>query len=173
MPKDLDKFNKISNRWYFISSISVIIFIFMVIIKPKPYYHLILTLDLILWGISFICYKIYKWKYDDHKKKEPKKKEPSPFDYDNELFKKIMDDFFKNLNQIKSVDNKISNSYKLLKLKEDDSIQIIKDRYKELAIKWHPDKWMSSSVDNQKTAERNFKKLNNAYEIIKKHKGII
>lgn len=68
---------------------------------------------------------------------------------------------------------KLSNAYKLLKLKNDDTIDKIKSTYRKLAIKWHPDKWYTSSDENKSIADRNFRKLNNAYDLIKEDMNII
>jgi len=48
----------------------------------------------------------------------------------------------------------------------------IKNKYRELAIKWHPDKWSLDTAENQKIANRTFQRLNGAYEIVKKHRNI-
>lgn len=68
---------------------------------------------------------------------------------------------------------KLENAYNLLKINKTDSIEKIKKTYKIYAIKWHPDKWYTSSKNNQDIASRNFKKLQSAYELIKKDKNII
>lgn len=79
---------------------------------------------------------------------------------------------YKSTNKTISITEKISNAFKLLKLNPSDTEKIIKARYRELAIKWHPDKWITDTMENQKIAERNFKKLCNAYDIIKEYKNI-
>ena len=76
-----------------------------------------------------------------------------------------------NRNNSRLSNDKTENAYTLLKLSRNDSITIIKKKYRELAIKWHPDKWVNDKKENQQIAERNFKKLNNAYALIKKDKG--
>lgn len=68
--------------------------------------------------------------------------------------------------------NKLANAYTLFKLKSDSSIDDIKAKYRELAFKWHPDKWATDTIDNQNVAKRNFQKMQAAYELIKKDKGI-
>ncbi len=67
----------------------------------------------------------------------------------------------------------ISDAYNLMELKITDDVDTIKRKYRQLAIKWHPDKWVNNTSSNQKIAERNFQKLNNAYEVIKKYKNIV
>lgn len=66
----------------------------------------------------------------------------------------------------------LDKSFQLMKLNKYDSETVIKKRYRELSIKWHPDKWSTNTVENQAIAGRNFVKLNNAYELIKKYKNI-
>lgn len=53
-----------------------------------------------------------------------------------------------------------------------DGNDVIKRRYRELTKKWHPDKFVNKSEETQETAKRNFQKLNNAYNNIKKYKNI-
>lgn len=64
------------------------------------------------------------------------------------------------------------DAYKLFRLSSSDDFIVIKKKYRELAVKYHPDKWANESKSKQDAAERNFKKLNNAYGLIKKDKGI-
>jgi DnaJ-domain-containing protein 1 len=67
----------------------------------------------------------------------------------------------------------LSDAYDLMDLKITDDVDIIKKKYRQLALKWHPDKWVNDTLANQKVAERNFQRLNNAYEVIKKYKNIV
>jgi len=101
----------------------------------------------------------------------------------NEMFNDILNDIlnshlggsynYQKRNVTQRTDpNKLDNAYKLLKLSKSDSEVKIKKRYRELAIKWHPDKWANSTEQNKKKSGRNFRKLNNAYEQIKKDKNI-
>lgn len=53
-----------------------------------------------------------------------------------------------------------------------DDEETIKKKYRKLAMKWHPDRFSNDTLENQDIAKRNFQKLNNAYEVIKKHKNI-
>jgi len=95
-------------------------------------------------------------------------------DFDD-LFKKAFGKDFKsnfNGNLSYTSPSKLKNAYILLKLKNTDSEDIIKKRYKELAIKWHPDKWIGNTDKNIQIANRNFQKLSAAYDLIKKDKNI-
>jgi hypothetical protein len=67
---------------------------------------------------------------------------------------------------------KLSNAYKLFKLSSASPLDEFKKEYRQLAIKWHPDKWTTSSDENKSIAERNFKKMQAAYELIKKDKNV-
>lgn len=63
------------------------------------------------------------------------------------------------------------NAFTLLGTTVDDDFDIIKKSYRKLAIKWHPDKFINNTKENQLVANRNMQKLNNAYALIKKRKG--
>ena len=66
----------------------------------------------------------------------------------------------------------ITDAYRLMKLKYTDTPEDVKKRYRQLAMQWHPDKFATESKSKQEAASRNFQKLNNAYNVIKKHKKI-
>lgn len=98
----------------------------------------------------------------------------------NELLNKMLNEQFKqqyeqqhHQQQHQVNVDKLSNAYKLLRLNRNDSIEKIKKTYKILTMKWHPDKWSTSTEQNKSTALRNFKKLQSAYDIIKKDKNIV
>jgi DnaJ-domain-containing protein 1 len=77
-----------------------------------------------------------------------------------------------NTNRI-SLSSDIASSSKLLGVNiiQDDN-DTIKKKYRKLAMKWHPDKFASDTLENQEIAKRNFQKVNLAYEKIKKYKNI-
>lgn len=56
-------------------------------------------------------------------------------------------------------------AFKVLGLSESASTEKIKKAYRELALKWHPDKWSDKSQEEQKTATEKFKEISVAYKI--------
>ncbi|RKX93039.1 MAG: J domain-containing protein [Spirochaetes bacterium] len=63
-----------------------------------------------------------------------------------------------NENRIKE----IAEAAKILGLPERATLQVIKDRYRELVKKWHPD----SGSKNEKECREMIRKINKAYKII-------
>lgn len=59
-------------------------------------------------------------------------------------------------------DIKSEDYYKVLGVSKDADEKAIKNAYRKLAIKWHPDK----NLDNKETAEENFKRIGEAYEVL-------
>ena len=156
----LNKLKKISIRWVLVCIFSFFAFYISLQFKIFPTY--IAFGFLCLSVISFFMWKLYEVKYDK-----------IHFD---ETFKKMNEEFYRFYEQLNNdlmnKSTRLSDSYKLFKLNDDVPFNVVKNRYKELAFIWHPDKWTTSSVENQKIAERNFKKLQNAYDLIKKSRGI-
>ena len=54
------------------------------------------------------------------------------------------------------------NYYNTLDLKKNCSTNEIKQQYKKLARKWHPDK----NPNNKEIAEKKFKEISEAYEVL-------
>ena len=64
------------------------------------------------------------------------------------------------------------SAYQILEISENASEQDIKKAYRKMAIKYHPDKLSSLGPDIQKAAKEKFVKVQEAYETIKKQRGI-
>jgi len=56
--------------------------------------------------------------------------------------------------------------YEILEIEEDVSPKEIRNAYKQLSLKWHPDRWVSKSESERKYAEEKFKEINKAYKIL-------
>lgn len=63
-------------------------------------------------------------------------------------------------------------AYKVLEIQPNATNDEIKKAYKRMAIKYHPDKVSHHGDVHQKEAEEHFKKINNAYEEIKRQRGM-
>ena len=66
----------------------------------------------------------------------------------------------------------IDSAYKVLEIDKSVSDDELKKAYRRMAIKYHPDKVASLGPEVQKAAEEKFKKVQSAYEIIKKERGL-
>ena len=78
------------------------------------------------------------------------------------------------LNSIKSmfiIDN--DWAYKVLEIDKSASNEDIKKAYRKMALKYHPDKVSYLGDDIRKTANDKFQKVNEAYEKVKKERGIV
>ncbi|MFA6592686.1 MAG: molecular chaperone DnaJ [Bacteroidales bacterium] len=56
--------------------------------------------------------------------------------------------------------------YEVLGVSKSASADEIKNAYRQLAIKWHPDKWVNGTDAEKKTAEDKFKEASEAYSIL-------
>jgi DnaJ like chaperone protein len=65
------------------------------------------------------------------------------------------------------------SSYKILEVEKSSSDEDIKKAYRKMAMKYHPDKVSHLGDEYRKTAEEKFKKVNEAYEKIKKERNIV
>ncbi len=63
-------------------------------------------------------------------------------------------------------------AYKVLEIDSEASDDEVKKAYRKMAVKYHPDKVQHLGDDFQKMAEEKFKKLNDAYQQIKKEREI-
>ncbi len=67
----------------------------------------------------------------------------------------------------------IDSAYKILEVNKTASDEEIKKSYRKMAMKYHPDKVSYLGEDIKKAANEKFQKVNEAYERIKKERGII
>lgn len=65
------------------------------------------------------------------------------------------------------------SAYKILEVDSSVSNDELKKAYRKMAMKYHPDKVSHLGEDFRKTADEKFKKVNEAYEKIKKERNII
>lgn len=56
--------------------------------------------------------------------------------------------------------------YDILGVSKDASKEQIKKAYRKEALRWHPDKWVDKSKEEQKTAEEKFKEVAEAYDVL-------
>ena len=56
--------------------------------------------------------------------------------------------------------------YEVLGLQKGASADDIKAAYRKAALKWHPDRWVSGTDAEKKTAENNFKEASEAYSVL-------
>jgi DnaJ like chaperone protein len=67
----------------------------------------------------------------------------------------------------------MTDPYKVLGVSRDASDDEVKKAYKQMAIKHHPDKVAYLGEEMKNSANERFKKINTAYESIKKERGIV
>jgi DnaJ like chaperone protein len=65
------------------------------------------------------------------------------------------------------------SSYKILEIEPSSSNDDVKKAYRRMAVKYHPDKVSHLGDEFRKTAEEKFKKVNEAYEKIKKERNLV
>lgn len=70
-------------------------------------------------------------------------------------------------------DKGIDAAYQVLEIEKSASDEEVKKAYKRLAVKHHPDKVSNLGPDVQRAAEERFKSISEAYEKIKKDRGIV
>ena len=56
--------------------------------------------------------------------------------------------------------------YEVLGLQKGASADDIKSAYRKAALKWHPDRWVSGTDAEKKTAEEKFKEASEAYSVL-------
>ncbi len=65
------------------------------------------------------------------------------------------------------------SSYKILEIEQMASDEEVKKAFRKMAMKYHPDKVSQLGDDVRKTAEEKFKRVNEAYEKIKKERNMV
>lgn len=77
------------------------------------------------------------------------------------------------MNSIKAMYYRDAKSdYKILEIEEGATDEEIKKAYRKMALKFHPDKVAQEGEEVQRSATEKFKKVQEAYENIKKKRGI-
>ena len=56
--------------------------------------------------------------------------------------------------------------YEVLGVGKNASADDIKQAYRKAALKWHPDRWVSGTAEEKKTAEEKFKEASEAYSVL-------
>lgn len=64
------------------------------------------------------------------------------------------------------------SSYKILEIEKTATNDEVKKAFRKMAVKYHPDKVHHLGPEYQKDAQEKFKKINEAYERIKKERGM-
>jgi len=64
------------------------------------------------------------------------------------------------------------SSYRILEIEKEASDEEVKKAYRKMAVKYHPDKVSSLGEEYQKSAKEKFQKVQEAYEAIKKERGM-
>jgi DnaJ like chaperone protein len=65
------------------------------------------------------------------------------------------------------------SSYKILEIDQASSNDEVKKAYRKMAMKYHPDKVSHLGDDFRKTADEKFRKVNEAYEKIKRERNMV
>ncbi len=76
-------------------------------------------------------------------------------------FESVKNMFYRNVN----------SDFKVLGIEPDATDEEVKKAYRQMAIKFHPDKVASMGEDFQKGAKEKFQKIQDSYEAIKKSRG--
>lgn len=91
-----------------------------------------------------------------------------------DISKYELDNFIKNISSMKTTSSKsmsLDEAYEILNISKNVSLNELKKRYRELAKKYHPDILNANNVSQKELEEGvvKFRKINEAYELIKKN----
>lgn len=91
-----------------------------------------------------------------------------------DISKYELDNFIKNISSMKTTSSKsmsLDEAYEILNVSKNVSLNELKKRYRELAKKYHPDILNANNVSQKELEEGvvKFRKINEAYELIKKN----
>ncbi len=96
---------------------------------------------------------------------------------ENELLGKISGALGVASNDLLSIRNmfipETDSSYKILEIEPSSTEEEVKKAYRRMAMKYHPDKVSHLGEEIRKTADEKFRKVNEAYEKIKKERNIV
>lgn len=70
------------------------------------------------------------------------------------------------------VDTKLNDAYRILGISETATDDEVRQAYKRMALKYHPDRIASQGEEARKAAERAFQQINQAKDIIYKARGL-
>jgi DnaJ like chaperone protein len=65
----------------------------------------------------------------------------------------------------------VNSDFKVLGIDSEATNEEVKKAYRQMAIKFHPDKVASMGEEFQKGAKEKFQKIQDSYEAIKKNRG--
>lgn len=65
-----------------------------------------------------------------------------------------------------------SDAYQTLGIDKNASDEAVKKAYRKMAVQHHPDKYSQTGEEHQKAAKERFQKIQDAYETIKKERGL-
>lgn len=139
--------------WMVIVIGMIFVSIFLIGIGLNPIFPLIGLLgSLFVWSVTLL--------------REVDKRQEREFQAASEYAKQVIEEWFRQREARLNTALNIHSAYRLMGLNEATSDREVKKRYNELAMKWHPDRWATSSEENQEIAKRNFQKVNEAYKTI-------
>lgn len=71
-----------------------------------------------------------------------------------------------------SVAPALASAYRTLGVSPDSTDTEIKSAFRNLALQFHPDRYATSDMETKHRAEEHFKKINEAYQLIKQKRGL-